>query len=121
MITALATEEAKTKALSSGADDFLTKPVSPRQVVERIEKTLRRRDQVAPILRRPRPQPDPSKLLPPHVGVVIAALPLGGNLAQYGREAAKDLDRYLRVRREIRYEEMELVGSAGLEPAASRV
>jgi two-component system phosphate regulon response regulator PhoB len=42
-LTARAGEEAKIAALDSGADDYLTKPFSPRELVARIRAVLRRR------------------------------------------------------------------------------
>jgi DNA-binding response OmpR family regulator len=42
MLTARATEEAKLVGLDMGADDYLTKPFSPRELVARVRAVLRR-------------------------------------------------------------------------------
>jgi DNA-binding response OmpR family regulator len=43
MLTAKADEESIIRGLASGADDYITKPFSPRQVVARVQAALRRR------------------------------------------------------------------------------
>jgi DNA-binding response OmpR family regulator len=42
MLTARSTEEDKLRGLESGADDYVTKPFSPRELVARIAAVLRR-------------------------------------------------------------------------------
>lgn len=42
MLTAKAEEENKIKGLESGADDYVTKPFSPRELIARINTVLRR-------------------------------------------------------------------------------
>jgi DNA-binding response OmpR family regulator len=42
MLTARSTEEDKLAGLATGADDYLTKPFSPRELVARVEAVLRR-------------------------------------------------------------------------------
>ncbi len=42
MLTARGEEEDKVRGLDSGADDFITKPFSPRELVSRIKAVLRR-------------------------------------------------------------------------------
>jgi DNA-binding response OmpR family regulator len=42
MLTARATEEDKLRGLDLGADDYLTKPFSPRELVARVRAVLRR-------------------------------------------------------------------------------
>ncbi|WP_022900038.1 response regulator transcription factor [Humibacter albus] len=42
LLTALRSEEARIEGLESGADDYLTKPFSPRELVLRIQSVLRR-------------------------------------------------------------------------------
>ncbi len=42
MVTARATEEDKLRGLELGADDYITKPFSPREVVARVRAVLRR-------------------------------------------------------------------------------
>jgi DNA-binding response OmpR family regulator len=41
MLTALSSEISRCVALETGADDYLTKPASPREVVSRINRLLR--------------------------------------------------------------------------------
>lgn len=43
MLTAKSTEEDKVAGLESGADDYITKPFSPKELVARIRAVLRRR------------------------------------------------------------------------------
>ncbi len=42
MLTARAEEESKVKGLDIGADDYITKPFSPRELISRIKTVLRR-------------------------------------------------------------------------------
>ncbi len=42
MLTALADEDARIKGLEVGADDYVTKPFSPRELVLRVQSVLRR-------------------------------------------------------------------------------
>ncbi|MDA8390679.1 MAG: phosphate regulon transcriptional regulator PhoB [Gammaproteobacteria bacterium] len=42
MLTARVDEEDKVRALNTGADDFITKPFSPRELVARVRAVLRR-------------------------------------------------------------------------------
>ena len=42
LLTAKAEEENKLKGLDSGADDYITKPFSPRELITRIKTVLRR-------------------------------------------------------------------------------
>ena len=44
LITALDAPEDRVKGLSTGAEDYITKPFDPRELLLRIERTLRRRD-----------------------------------------------------------------------------
>jgi DNA-binding response OmpR family regulator len=47
MLTALTTETDKLKGLQSGADDYVTKPFSPRELVARVHAVLRRSSPLA--------------------------------------------------------------------------
>ena len=42
VLSAVGDEDAKVRALSSGADDYITKPFGPRELVARLEANLRR-------------------------------------------------------------------------------
>ena len=42
LLTAKAEEENKIKGLETGADDYITKPFSPRELIARIKNVLRR-------------------------------------------------------------------------------
>lgn len=42
MLTAKAEEDSKVKGLDAGADDYITKPFSPRELIARIKTVLRR-------------------------------------------------------------------------------
>src|SRR3954453_17225348 len=44
MLTAKAAEEDRIRGLELGADDYVTKPFSPRELVLRVQAILRRRD-----------------------------------------------------------------------------
>ena len=48
MLTAKSSEEDRVKGLEAGADDYVTKPFSPREVVLRVQAILRRGGQAAP-------------------------------------------------------------------------
>ena len=50
MLTARAEEMDRVIALETGADDYLTKPFSPRELVARLRALLRRPDHAAPTL-----------------------------------------------------------------------
>jgi two-component system OmpR family response regulator len=49
MLTAKADEESMVAGLASGADDYVTKPFSPRQLIARINAVLRRVSQNQPL------------------------------------------------------------------------
>lgn len=48
MLTAKAEEENKVKGLDAGADDYVTKPFSPRELLARIKTVLRRGTLISP-------------------------------------------------------------------------
>ena len=50
MVTARATEEDKLEGLRSGADDYVTKPFSPRELVARVATVLRRAGRRAKVI-----------------------------------------------------------------------
>ena len=72
VVTALASAEARLHAMRAGAHDYLAKPFSARDVVERLENCMARRHQ---------PEPKPSAVAlkvdsqqcPPRVGLCITA------------------------------------------------
>jgi DNA-binding response OmpR family regulator len=49
MLTVKADEEDKVKGLESGADDYVTKPFSPRELSSRVKAVLRRAEMGAPV------------------------------------------------------------------------
>lgn len=51
MLTAKASETDKVTGLELGADDYVTKPFSPRELVARVRAILRRREALAPTVR----------------------------------------------------------------------
>jgi two-component system KDP operon response regulator KdpE len=53
VLSALGEEEEKVRALEAGADDYVTKPFGPRELVARLEATLRRAapDEAEPVIR----------------------------------------------------------------------
>ena len=94
VVTALASAEARQHALRAGADDYIAKPFSARDVIERLVNCYDRHRQPEPT--RPRFEPAANlAALPPRVGVCIAA-------STGGPEALK-----------------EVIGSLGSLPEAS--
>jgi two-component system KDP operon response regulator KdpE len=49
MLTVKADEEDKVKGLGLGADDYVTKPFSPRELAQRVKAVLRRTETPAPV------------------------------------------------------------------------
>lgn len=49
MLTAKSSEEDRLRGLSLGADDYLVKPFSPRELVARVRAILRRSDSTSPL------------------------------------------------------------------------
>ncbi len=42
VLSAVGDEDAKVRALSAGADDYVTKPFGPRELIARLQAALRR-------------------------------------------------------------------------------
>jgi two-component system KDP operon response regulator KdpE len=51
MLTVKAEEEDKVRGLELGADDYVTKPFSPRELMSRVKAALRRAEMPAPLLK----------------------------------------------------------------------
>lgn len=71
ILTSPQSSEAREKAIDSGADDFLARPFSPRELLGLLSNALARRRQPAP--ERSIPPPRPVVVRPPYVGVALAA------------------------------------------------
>lgn len=71
MLTALTSEKSKELALESGADEFISKPVESRQIIEIIDNILARSSQKT--IKTKKIEIDSSDIIPPFIGVVIAA------------------------------------------------
>lgn len=67
MLTALATEDDRVAGLELGADDYLVKPFSPRELVARVQAILRRADEAAAARVDAAPDDDAEVL---HVGAI---------------------------------------------------
>ena len=71
MLTARGDEDDRILGLEVGADDYVTKPFSPRELVLRVESVLRR---TRPAVPSPPPSVSPSPSLPPlHQSAVLLA------------------------------------------------
>lgn len=74
VVTALNADEARNYALDAGADDYLTKPYRPQDVLGCLDTCVARKEQPAPSLPNlPRVSVAPAGGGPPFVGVGIAA------------------------------------------------
>ncbi len=71
MVTAATSAEARELALGAGADGYLAKPVSVRDLVAAVDDGLARRSQGPPEVGSVAPAP--VEVLPPFVGVVMAS------------------------------------------------
>lgn len=74
MVTALSSEDARSHALAAGADEYLAKPYSIPEVLERLGNCLARRQQPAPAIPDPptEEQPAPAQL-PCRVVALVAS------------------------------------------------
>ena len=54
VLSAIGEEEQKVRALEAGADDYVTKPFSPRELIARLRAALRR---AQPAAEEPHPAP----------------------------------------------------------------
>lgn len=89
MVTALASTEARNHALAAGADDYLAKPFSIPEVLERLGNCLARHAQPEPKLDPPSAAASATKLPPPPFPVLAIAASTGGPEAV--REVARNL------------------------------
>lgn len=88
MVTALASPDARTHALAAGADDYLAKPFSVPEVLERLGNCLARRAQPEPKLAPASPETPPQLPPPPFPALAIAA-------STGGPEAVREVMRHL--------------------------
>ena len=58
MLTARAEEENRVRGLESGADDYVTKPFSPKELIARINAVLRRSQPPGPSVSAPETRPE---------------------------------------------------------------
>lgn len=72
MITALTSPEARALALEAGADDYLAKPIEPREVLARLDNCYKRQSQPAPVVPK-EVAAESGTPAPPFVGVGIVA------------------------------------------------
>ncbi|MGB9183667.1 MAG: response regulator transcription factor [Solirubrobacteraceae bacterium] len=63
VLSAVGDEDAKVRALAAGADDYVTKPFGPRELIARLEANLRRIE----------PDPEPSVIVTGELEVDLAA------------------------------------------------
>ncbi|MEH7463368.1 response regulator transcription factor [Bacillus thuringiensis] len=61
MLTARGEERDRILGLTMGADDYVTKPFSPRELVLRVQIILRRGNQPAVQMKEPEPEPEPEQ------------------------------------------------------------
>ena len=73
MVTSLASPDARTHALAAGADDYLAKPFSVPEVLERLGNCLARRAQPEPKIAPAKPAAAPHRSPPPFPALAIAA------------------------------------------------
>lgn len=73
MVTSLASPDARTHALAAGADDYLAKPFSVPEVLERLGNCLARRAQPEPKIVPALPEAPPHLPPPPFPALAIAA------------------------------------------------
>lgn len=88
MVTALASSEARNHALSAGADDYLAKPFSIPEVLERLGNCLARRAQPEPKITPVAPMAIEGRTPPPFPVLAIAA-------STGGPEAVREVARSL--------------------------
>ncbi|MBI3448627.1 MAG: chemotaxis protein CheB [Acidobacteria bacterium] len=73
MITAVTSADARERAMSAGADDYIAKPIATAEVVTRLRACLARRDEPPPPIAIATPRPPRPQARAPYVGVVLAA------------------------------------------------
>jgi class 3 adenylate cyclase len=102
IMTALGAAEDRIRGIKAGADDFLTKPVDPRQLLARIETALKQKEAIDQRLRRASNAVDQFSLFVPEavrrlVGATPDAPELGGKVEQDLTVLFLDISEYSRL------------------------
>ena len=104
IMTALDGIDDRIKGIEAGADDFLTKPVNQRELLARIQTTLRLKHTVDQKLSELRRVKDHAKFVPEAVKRLVAANPEAPELAKHERDVSVlflDISGYTRLSEQL--------------------